>query len=115
MDKTKPWTNPIYSSLFSSPIEVYEDKYPVSPGHRLYVPTHNTAEMIALAFEDAFRYGRAMVESKQWDGFNVGLNYGDAAGQTIEWPHVHLIPRFKNDVEDPTGGIRNVIPGKGKY
>ena len=48
-------------------------------------------------------------------GFNVGFNSGCDAGQTIEHAHVHLIPRRKDDVEDPIGGIRNVFPGKGNY
>ena len=53
--------------------------------------------------------------SGEWDGFNIGMNYGSAAGQTVEWPHVHLIPRHVGDVKDPTGGVRNTIPGKGNY
>jgi ATP adenylyltransferase len=49
------------------------------------------------------------------EGFNVGVNDGEAAGQTIFHCHVHLIPRRKDDVEDPTGGVRHIIPGKGDY
>lgn len=49
------------------------------------------------------------------DGFNIGFNSGTAAGQTVFHVHIHIIPRFTGDVEDPTGGVRNVIPGKGKY
>ncbi len=49
------------------------------------------------------------------DGFNIGLNEGAAAGQTIFHVHIHVIPRYQGDVEDPTGGVRNVIPGKGNY
>jgi diadenosine tetraphosphate (Ap4A) HIT family hydrolase len=67
------------------------------------------------AFEDAVQYGKRKVEEGLWDGFNVGLNYGEAAGQTVPWPHIHLIPRRKGDVEDPVGGVRNTIPGKGNY
>ena len=48
-------------------------------------------------------------------GFNIGINEGKAAGQTIEHCHIHLIPRRTGDTEDPTGGVRNVIPGRGKY
>ena len=48
-------------------------------------------------------------------GFNVGVNIGDAAGQTIAHAHVHLIPRYPGDVADPTGGVRGVIPGKSNY
>lgn len=94
---------------------VYADKYPVTEGHLLFVPKYNTAVSIADAFEAAFRVGRKMVKDGKYDGFNVGLNYGKAAGQTIMYPHVHLIPRRQGDVEDPTGGLRNLIPGKGNY
>jgi diadenosine tetraphosphate (Ap4A) HIT family hydrolase len=67
------------------------------------------------AMEDAVRHGQAQVERGEWDGFNIGLNYGTAAGQTVAWPHVHVIPRRTGDVEDPVGGVRNTIPGKGNY
>lgn len=43
------------------------------------------------------------------------MNYGKTAGQTVDWPHIHLIPRQTGDVADPTGGVRNIIPGKGNY
>ena len=49
------------------------------------------------------------------DGYNVGINIGNTAGQTIDHVHIHLIPRYKDDVTDPTGGVRNVIPEKGNY
>ena len=49
------------------------------------------------------------------DGYNVGFNAGEAAGQTVAHLHLHVIPRYKGDVEDPRGGIRHVIPGKGNY
>ena len=49
------------------------------------------------------------------DGWNVGINIGSCAGQTVDHLHVHLIPRYENDVPDPTGGVRGVIPGKANY
>ena len=49
------------------------------------------------------------------DGYNVGSNAGEAAGQTVPHLHIHVIPRYNGDVEDPRGGIRHVIPGKGNY
>jgi len=55
------------------------------------------------------------VRNKICDGFNIGQNVGEAAGQTVMYPHVHLIPRKKGDMEDPRGGVRNVIPAKGNY
>ena len=107
-----PWTNPIQEDFH---VAVYEDKYPVSTGHLLFVPKYNTTLVLSECFNDAFRHGRAKVNSGEWDGFNIGLNYGTAAGQTVSWPHIHLIPRYDGDVKDPVGGVRNVIPGKGNY
>lgn len=96
-------------------VVVYRDKYPVTEGHLLFVPKYNTLDVLNDAFEDAVRYGKQQVDKGLWDGFNVGLNYGTAAGQTVMWPHIHLIPRRTGDVEDPVGGVRNTIPGKGNY
>lgn len=96
-------------------VKVFADKYPVTDGHVLYVPKYNTVAVLMDAFEDAVRFGKTQVEIGMWDGFNVGFNYGQAAGQTVDWPHVHLIPRRKGDMEDPTGGVRHVIPEKGNY
>jgi diadenosine tetraphosphate (Ap4A) HIT family hydrolase len=95
---------------------VYLDRYPVTPGHKLYVPKDdNNPNWITRAFEDALAEGNWMVKEGLCDGFNIGLNMGVAAGQTVMYPHVHLIPRRIGDVEDPVGGVRNTIPGKGNY
>jgi diadenosine tetraphosphate (Ap4A) HIT family hydrolase len=107
-----PWTEIVQEDFH---IIIYKDKYPCTEGHLLFVPRYNTVAILKEAFEDAISYGQAKVDSKEWDGFNVGLNYGEAAGQTVNWPHIHLIPRRHGDVEDPVGGVRNTIPGKGNY
>ena len=96
-------------------VQVFHDRYPCTEGHLLFVPKYNTFGVLADAFEDAVRYGKKMVDMGEWDGFNIGMNYGEAAGQTVGWPHIHLIPRRQGDVEDPVGGVRNTIPGKGNY
>jgi len=111
-DSSAPWTDIVQEDFH---IVVYKDKYPVTEGHLLFVPKYNSTHILSTAFIDAFRYGRDKVQSKEWDGFNIGFNYGKAAGQTVDWPHVHLIPRRNGDVEDPIGGVRNTIPGKGNY
>lgn len=107
-----PWTD-VYRDDFH--VIVYKDKYPVTKGHLLFVPKYNTIGVLKDAFEDAISEGKRMVEAGEWDGYNIGINQGQAAGQTINWPHIHLIPRKLGDVEDPIGGIRNTIPGKGNY
>lgn len=94
---------------------VFADRFAVTEGHRLFVPKYNTVAVLSECMEAAVYEGQAMVEQGYCHGFNIGLNYGTAAGQTIPWPHVHLIPRRTGDVENPTGGVRNVIPGKGCY
>ena len=111
-DSEAPWTEVLSEDYH---VKVFCDKYPVTPGHLLFVPKYNTIGVLTDAFEDAIRYGKKMVDSGAWEGFNIGLNYKEAAGQTVSWPHIHLIPRTYGDVEDPTGGIRNIIPGKGNY
>lgn len=110
--KDYPWKNPISQDFH---VIVYKDGFPVTDGHLLFVPIYNTPEVIQDAFYDAYKWGTKMVENGECDGFNIGMNNGKSAGQTIDWPHIHLIPRRKGDVEDPTGGVRNVIPGKGNY
>lgn len=107
-----PWTD-VFREDFH--VIVYKDKYPVTEGHLLFVPKYNSLAVLTDAFEDAVRYGKQMVIEKVWDGFNIGLNAEKAAGQTVMWPHIHLIPRRNGDVVDPVGGVRNTIPGKGNY
>jgi ATP adenylyltransferase len=111
-DSTAPWTELVEEDYH---VKVFADKYPVTQGHLLFVPRYNTVDVLMDCFEDAVRDGIKRVETGEWDGFNVGFNYGPAAGQTVGWPHVHLIPRRKGDMEDPTGGVRHVIPEKGNY
>jgi diadenosine tetraphosphate (Ap4A) HIT family hydrolase len=111
-DSTAPWSELVEEDYH---VKVFRDLYPCTEGHLLFVPRYNTFGVLTDAFEDAIRYGKKMVDSGQWDGFNIGMNYGEAAGQTVSWPHIHLIPRRKGDVEDPVGGVRNTIPGKGNY
>lgn len=111
-DSNAPWDQVLSEDYH---VKVFEDRYPVTEGHLLFVPKFNTIGVLEDAFESAVRYGKKMVESGSWDGFNIGMNYGEAAGQTIRWPHIHVIPRRHGDVVDPVGGVRNVIPGKGNY
>lgn len=108
-----PWSNEIDNR---SRVVVYLDKYPCTPGHRLYVPKDNdNNNWVVHAFEEALTDGTRMVEQGECDAFNIGYNCGQVAGQTVMYPHIHLIPRRTGDVQDPVGGVRNTIPGKGNY
>ncbi len=98
------------------------DKYPVNKGHTLVIPHTHIANYFDLP-ED-IRNGcwnlvdkvyQRLSEKLSVEHFNIGVNIGSRAGQTIFHAHIHLIPRFPEDVEDPTGGVRNVRPGKGNY
>lgn len=99
-----------------------EDKYPVAPGHLLVVPRRHVAGYFdATPAEKAALWAlveeaRAHLEAtRSPDGFNLGVNVGAAAGQTVFHLHVHVIPRYEGDVSDPTGGVRGVIPGMQNY
>ena len=111
-DAHTPWTEVVREDFH---VAVYLDKYPCTEGHMLFVPQYNTIDILQEAIMDAVNHGINQVESGEWNGFNIGFNYGEAAGQTVPWPHVHLIPRRTGDVSDPVGGVRNTIPGKGNY
>ena len=98
------------------------DRYPVSRGHTLVIPRAHAETLFAQGAEiqaDIWRLvARVRSELKSEfnpDGFNVGLNDGQAAGQTVRHAHVHLIPRFDKDVADPRGGIRWVVPEHAAY
>ena len=96
-------------------VSVFQDRYPVTQGHLLFVPQYNTDEVITDCFESAMLHGRRMVRDGECDAFNIGINMGQAAGQTVMYPHVHLIPRRHGDCADPIGGVRGVISGQANY
>jgi diadenosine tetraphosphate (Ap4A) HIT family hydrolase len=96
-------------------VSVFQDRYPVTQGHLLFVPQYNTDEVITDCFESAMRHGRRMVRDGECDAFNIGINMGQAAGQTVMYPHVHMIPRRHGDCSDPVGGVRGVIVGQANY
>ena len=94
---------------------VYKDGYPVTEGHLLFVPKTLEHVNIVQCFAGAYNWGNKGVEDGDFEAYNIGYNNGPDAGQTVFWPHIHLIPRRKGDVQDPRGGIRHVIPCKGNY
>ena len=98
------------------------DAFPVSEGHALLVPRRHVAAWFDATREEqdallrAVTVAREAIEkSHRPDGFNIGINVGLAAGQTVFHLHVHVIPRYSGDVPNPRGGVRHVIPGKGDY
>ena len=94
---------------------IYQDRFPVTRGHLLFVPKTNYIDAILDCYRQAHKYGNWMVLRGDADAYNVGMNMGAAAGQTVMYPHVHLIPRRSSDCADPVGGVRGVIPGQANY
>jgi diadenosine tetraphosphate (Ap4A) HIT family hydrolase len=98
------------------------DKYPVNPGHLLIIPKRHIASLFEttpteqLALFELLQQGRELLQQQyQPDGFNIGINDGTAAGQTVMHLHIHLISRFFGDIDTPRGGVRGVIPEKRIY
>lgn len=98
------------------------DKYPVSDGHALIIPKRVIADYFGLSLKHqkacwimVNKVKEVLVKEFNPEGFNIGINVSEVAGQTVPHVHIHLIPRYNNDVKDPRGGIRNVIPEKGNY
>lgn len=112
IDGIAPWDD-LYLDLHE--VKVYRDRYPVTEGHLLFVPERDAPDLIAQAFRYAHLMGEAMIKRGECDGFNIGMNSGTSAGQTVMYPHVHLIPRRTGDCPDPTGGVRGIIPGRANY
>ncbi|TVR16480.1 MAG: HIT domain-containing protein [Balneolaceae bacterium] len=112
------------TTLISELATVYSiyDKFPVTKGHALVIPKKKTENFFEMSQKEqtalwlmANRVKKILTERYSPDGFNIGFNINEAAGQTVFHTHLHIIPRYKGDVENPRGGIRNVIPGMGDY
>jgi diadenosine tetraphosphate (Ap4A) HIT family hydrolase len=112
--KVAPWDLEV-PELSTQHVTVFQDRFPVTKGHLLFVPRNNTDEGIVVCLGTALIAGQQMVARGECDAFNVGLNMGDAAGQTVMYPHVHLMPRRTGDTVDPVGGVRGIIPGQANY
>ena len=98
------------------------DKYPVSPGHLLIITKRHVADFFDTTIEERRALNDLLQEAKKMlereyslDGYNIGVNCGEAAGQTIMHLHIHLIPRYQGDIDNPRGGVRGVIPDKRIY
>ena len=98
------------------------DAFPITSGHTLVVPRQHVASIYELSAEEQAALWTLVAEARgrlnddlHPDGFNIGLNDGEAAGQTILHAHIHIIPRRDGDVADPRGGVRWMIPDKARY
>jgi diadenosine tetraphosphate (Ap4A) HIT family hydrolase len=100
----------------------FPDAFPVVEGHTLIVPRRHEPDFLALTDEetaDMWRLARLVCAELQArdgaDAFNIGINTGPAAGQTVPHAHLHIIPRYEGDVDDPRGGVRWIVPSKARY
>jgi len=98
------------------------DSFPVSKGHALVIPRRHVAtiwDMTDEEYAEAFLLVRKVKQVLHarfgTDAFNVGVNCGEVAGQSVWHAHIHVIPRYPGDIPNPKGGVRNIIPGKDRY
>ena len=98
------------------------DTYPATPGHTLVVPKRHFASFFEATEDELLAIGKAVQKAKVTldkefspDGYNIGINVGEAAGQSVHHLHVHVMPRYKGDVEDPRGGVRWILRNKANY
>jgi diadenosine tetraphosphate (Ap4A) HIT family hydrolase len=103
-------------------VVAFPDAFPLTKGHTLVVPLRHVESYVDLEeteTADMWKLARVVcddiIEAQGADGFNIGLNVGEAAGQTIPHVHLHVIPRFHGDTDDPRGGIRWIVPSKARY
>ncbi len=122
--KACPFCNPPREQILIEGAQamVLWDSYPVSPGHALIIPRRHVASLFdstAMEREEILRLAdearRILDERHAPDGFNLGINDGAAAGQSVPHLHVHLIPRYRGDVPDPRGGVRWIIRDRASY
>jgi diadenosine tetraphosphate (Ap4A) HIT family hydrolase len=121
---TCPFCNMPEDRIITADDLVYciRDKYPVSPGHILIITRRHAPDFFELTDDERRAMQAMLIKMKRMldaelnpQGYNVGINVGRSAGQTIDHAHLHLIPRFGGDMPDPKGGVRGVIPEKQKY
>jgi diadenosine tetraphosphate (Ap4A) HIT family hydrolase len=98
------------------------DRSPVNPGHLLIIPKRHVADFFLCTHVEKDALLSLLDEAKSYldgkhapAGYNIGINVGEAAGQTSFHVHLHLIPRYQGDMENPRGGVRGVIPDKQHY
>ncbi|MDT8420692.1 MAG: HIT family protein [Desulfuromonadales bacterium] len=109
--------------LFSNDLAFsVEDGFPVSCGHCLIIPKRHISSLFEATEQERTALWSLVKQTRQYligeyepDGFNIGINDGLAAGQTVMHLHIHLIPRYAGDADDPRGGVRWIMPDKAPY
>ena len=122
MNAACPFCQPAEVLLENDLACVIHDRFPASPGHLLILPRRHVADWFETTAQERLAMFDLADAAKTWldgefhpDGFNLGVNVGEVAGQTIFHVHLHLIPRYRGDVAVPRGGVRGVIPTKQSY
>ena len=117
-----PFCSPEHVILGNDLGRVIADPYPVSPGHLLVIPYRHCVDFFGLTAEERVAMWELLSEARAYlqekyqpDGFNIGVNLGSVAGQSIEHVHIHLMPRYAGDMRDPLGGVRGILPARRKY
>ena len=117
-----PFCQPTGALMENDLAYVIEDAYPVNPGHLLIIPKSHVADFFLITEAERSAMLKLLDEAKHHldrkhapAGYNIGVNVGDAAGQTVPHVHMHLIPRYPGDTPNPRGGVRGVIPDKQNY
>lgn len=114
-----PKSSIIFKNVF---FFIIKDAFPVSPGHLLIISNALKTDYFDLSNDEKISLvktidqAKLLIENNHFpDGYNIGMNCGKYAGQTVFHFHCHVIPRYKDDIEHPEGGVRGVIPNKMKY
>jgi len=119
-----PFCQVDYERIFAENDYAYamRDKHPVSEGHSMVISNRHFEDIFDATEEELIGFWKLILEVKEIidkefspNAYNIGANVGRSAGQTVMHMHVHIIPRYRGDVDDPTGGVRYVIPKKGNY
>jgi diadenosine tetraphosphate (Ap4A) HIT family hydrolase len=121
---SNPFLNIPESRILSKSEEFFiiKDIFPVSPGHMLIISQREVNDYFSLSEHERSSLSKSILMAKTLieqehapDGYNIGMNCGAVAGQTVFHFHCHVIPRYKGDMENPRGGVRHCVAGKGSY
>ncbi len=122
MNQPCPFCSPDEIVLSNDLVFAIYDRYPVNQGHMLIIPRRHVEDFWSSTSEERKAFSDLLEDCKQHldntfnpAGYNIGINCGEAAGQTVFHLHIHLIPRYIGDIDNPRGGVRGVIPSRRIY